>query len=99
MTKKELASKRKELAKLEAFIAKHESKGTNAFTVTENLKNTEEYGARYVFIGIEKGDDETRKALKKIRWGAKGRGKPRFCKENVSWSCLAEGLKGTPFAV
>jgi hypothetical protein len=98
MTQKEYKAMKAELARLNAFIAKHEvSKGSNEFSITENKAHTEKYGVRYVFVKIAKDSVELRKQLKAIRYGATGRGKARFDRNGALWSIQADALKGTIF--
>ncbi len=68
-----------------------------------NDKNSDEYGVEYSLlqfvdeanqpIGSPRGDAEAEgvlKEIKKIRWGASGRGKPRFNKAAGAWSIQTE---------
>lgn len=102
MPKKQLTAKemRAELKRLNAFIKANDvsTVSSGSYRITENVVNTKEYGERYVFVHIEKEDTKSRKAIKAIRYGAKGRGKARWNQEAVGWSILAEALKGTQFA-
>ncbi|KKN92471.1 hypothetical protein LCGC14_0209620 [marine sediment metagenome] len=95
MTKTELKAAHKELKKLNAVIAA--AGKDNGIVITENAKNTEAYGERYVFVSIPKDDLKLRKQLKAIRYGASSRGKARWCREDSLWSIKASALKGTVF--
>ncbi len=96
-TKAQLKAAHKELKRLNAFIAKHGTATPGEFAITENTKNTEAFGERYVFIALDKENSEMRKLLKAIRYGAQGRGKARFIKAKNLWSIKASALEGTVF--
>ncbi|KKN92294.1 hypothetical protein LCGC14_0207850 [marine sediment metagenome] len=68
-----------------------------------NDKNSDEYGTEYVFmefvdsndmpLGSPRGNPEAEavlKEIKKIRFGASGRGKARFSKSEGAWSIQSE---------
>ncbi len=95
MTKTELKAAKKQLKALNAIIAA--AGKTNGIVITENAKNTEAYGERYVFVSIPKEALELRKQLKAIRYGASKRGKARWIREDSLWSIKADALEGTVF--
>jgi hypothetical protein len=95
MTKTELKTAKKQLKALNKIIAA--AGQDNGIVITENVKNTEAWGERYVFVSIPKEALELRKQLKAIRYGASNRGKARWDSDTALWSIKAAALEGTVF--
>ena len=101
-----VAQMKAELARLNAFIAQHETPKSTSFGRVigfRNDKNSDEYKSEYTYmefvdannvpLGSPRGNEEAEgllKQIKDIRYGATKRGKARFDKAAGAWSILSE---------